>query len=102
MAYNHQEIADAVLKALLEDPRIPLHVLAGRLAIDRHTIRRALVAHFNTNFRGIQLRCLLNHASKLGDQRRPLSEKEKAFALGYKSPTSFSRLKRRERSRNYN
>ena len=97
MAYNHQQVTEAVRQALLEDPRTSLRVLSNRLGIERHTIRRALLNQLGVTFRDVQRRSLVERATALRAGDRPQSVKETAYALGYRSATSLSRLIKRAR-----
>ena len=100
MAYEHKEIAEAVVRILLEAPRTTLGALSKRLGIERHTIRRALVSYFGITFRELQQKCLLVRAAAIrGEGGRQHSAKEVSFALGFKSATSLARLMRRTRPR---
>lgn len=100
MAYDLQQIADAVHKRLRDHPRTPLGVISRDLGVERHTITRAVISHFGMTFRDMARKCVLERASALRDRHRPLSAKELSFAVGYRSAESLSRLVRLSRPRN--
>ena len=95
VSYDHATVANAVKTRLLEAPRSSLDSICNGLSVERHTVRRALQSTFGLNFRQLQRLCLLQRATELQCGARVRSGKEIAFELGYSSPQSLSRLRRR-------
>src|SRR5262245_36224667 len=97
MSYDHTSVATAVRAHLLDAPRSSLESICKQLAVERHTVRRALRNTFGLNSRQLQRICVLERAGSLQAETRIRSVKEIAFELGYNSPQSLSRLRRRLR-----
>lgn len=97
MAYDHKQIAETALKCLRENPQLTLAAIANHLAVERHTVRRALLVVYGVTFRDLKRESFLERSSTLRRTTAQRSAKELSFALGFKTASGLSRLIRRAR-----
>jgi AraC-like DNA-binding protein len=92
MTYNLRRLMVELDIWLSHRPQIHLRELAEKLAVERHTIERAVREVAGTSFREYQKREVLKQALRLLTEGGGHSEKQIAFMLGYQSPDAFSRF----------
>jgi AraC-like DNA-binding protein len=92
MSYDHDIIFGQINRRLTQEPRTTLGSLARQLRIDRHTLQMVVLDRTSMRFRDFQKLATLHRALVLLWQPDPLSVKEVAYLLGYRSPDAFSRF----------
>ena len=95
MSYNLGNLFDKIDPRVSVRPRIGLRTLAEDLAVNRHTVEKAVRECRQMSFRAYQHRKLLEAALRLLLYEGELSEKQIAGRLGYGSTEAFSRSIRR-------
>jgi transcriptional regulator GlxA family with amidase domain len=92
MSYDLHGVFHMVQRNLQKEPLISLAKMSRQLAIERHTIERAVRSEIGRSFRSLRREIAFEQAR---DKLRSLpnqSIKEISFALGYNSPRTFSRF----------
>lgn len=92
MAYDANRIFLQVVQQLEMTPSVSLAQLSSNLGIERHTIEKTVKNATGSTFREFRARALLKRACGLLTDQSNRSIKEVAFALGYRSQSSFSRF----------
>lgn len=89
--HSYSSIKDLVVSTLDLNPQSTLQSIADGLAIDRHTITRAIHATTGVSFRQLRQSVVLNRARSLLFDGGTRSIKELSYAAGFGSPRSFQR-----------
>jgi AraC-like DNA-binding protein len=95
VAYDLAKLSEMVQEALTNSPGASLAKLAQQLAIDRHTLEKAVRTTTGKSFRQLRQKVLLKKSLKLLQNEPALSIKDVAFRVGYSSPQAFQRFIRR-------
>lgn len=92
MAYDLHRIFLQVRRNLELTPSMSLAQLSKNLAIERHTVEKAVKKATGVSFREFRNDVLLRRAQDLLKDESNRTVKEVAFALGYRSQGSLSRF----------
>jgi methylphosphotriester-DNA--protein-cysteine methyltransferase len=101
MALPFGDLFATIEMRLAESSRSSLFDLAHQLAVDRHSIEKAIRAHKNISFREYKHQIHIEELFRLLSTQAGLSRKEAAWILGYESPSAFSRFLRAKTSKTF-
>ena len=91
MPYAIKPLFDAILAHLREAPRATLGDIALQLHVSRRTVENLIYAMAGKTFRDLRREILLGRVKSILASNPTVSVKELSFAIGFKSPSSFSR-----------
>jgi NAD(P)H-flavin reductase/AraC-like DNA-binding protein len=89
--HSYSSIKNLVFSTLDLNPHSTLQSIADGLAIDRHTVTRAIHATTGISFRQLRQSVILNKARSLLFDGGTRSIKELSYTAGFGSPRSFQR-----------
>lgn len=95
MSYDLDLLFQCITRVMLVRPSVSLREIAQELNVGLRTIETVVKAKSGQGFREFQKQQLLCRAIEILDRQAALSIKELSFAMGYKSPRSFSRAIKR-------
>lgn len=92
MAYDHGRLFQDICDVLKQMPHTSLTEISRRFGVERHTLRRTILARTKKTFREFRRDLLLTRTEQLmsGGANRTL--KEISYMLGYDCPRSFTRF----------
>lgn len=92
MAYDHIRLFHEIRDVLTQMPHTSLAEISRRFGVERHTLRRTILAQTKKTFREFRKDLLLTRTEELMSGGANRSLKEISFMLGYESPRSFTRF----------
>jgi AraC-like DNA-binding protein len=95
MSYDHFALASKVKGRLQADPQAKLESVSRELALDRHTINRALVECFGVSFRTLKHQLVDERIEAVLHDGQVKSIKQSALEIGFTSAASLARRTRR-------
>src|SRR5262245_30612084 len=99
MSYDRSALASKVKARLQADPQARLESISRELAIDRHTINRALEECFGVRFRTLKHQLVDEKIETVLNDSQVKSIKQSAFEIGFTSAASLARRTRRSTGR---